>query len=70
MPDTAFAQNYFVDHLTLSDLRTNGRIKVPPFQRGVVWTKNHRKEFIETVKLDNNKLFRNAPRKKLKILKG
>lgn len=51
MSDTAFAQNYFVDHLTLSDLRTNGRIKVPPFQRGVVWTKNHRKEFIETVKM-------------------
>ncbi len=51
MSDTAFAQNYFVDHLTLADLKQDGRIRIPQFQRGVVWTKNHRKEFIETVKM-------------------
>jgi len=43
-------QNYIVDKLTLSDLRENGKVVIPNFQRGVVWTKQHRKEFIETVK--------------------
>ena len=43
-------QNYIVDKLTLSDLKENGKVVIPAFQRGVVWTKQHRKEFIETVK--------------------
>ena len=43
-------QNYIVDKLTLSDLKENGKVVIPNFQRGVVWTKQHRKEFIETVK--------------------
>lgn len=43
-------QNYIVDKLTLSDLTTSGKIVIPSFQRGIVWTKEHRKEFIETVK--------------------
>ena len=43
-------QNYIVDKLTLSDLKENGKLIIPQFQRGVVWTKAHRKEFIETVK--------------------
>ncbi len=43
-------QNYIVDKLTLSDLKENGKVIIPNFQRGVVWTKQHRKEFIETVK--------------------
>ena len=43
-------QNYIVDKLTLSDLKTNGKVIIPSFQRGIVWTKQHRKEFIETVK--------------------
>lgn len=43
-------QNYIVDKLTLSDLTTSGKIVIPSFQRGIVWTKEHRKDFIETVK--------------------
>ena len=43
-------QNYIVDKLTLSDLKENGKVIIPNFQRGIVWTKAHRKEFIETVK--------------------
>lgn len=43
-------QNYIVDKLTLADLNENGKVVIPNFQRGVVWTKQHRKEFIETVK--------------------
>lgn len=43
-------QNYIVDKLTLSDLNQTGKVIIPNFQRGVVWTKAHRKEFIETVK--------------------
>lgn len=50
MADTVFAQNYTISHLSLADLRDGNRIKIPLFQRGVVWTKNHRKDFIETVK--------------------
>ena len=51
MSDTPFAQNYTIDHLTLADVKQEKRIHIPKFQRGVVWTKNHRKEFIETVKM-------------------
>lgn len=43
-------QNYIMDKLTLSDLKENGKVVIPNFQRGVVWTKQHRKDFIETVK--------------------
>ena len=43
-------QNYIMDKLTLSDLKESGKVVIPNFQRGVVWTKQHRKEFIETVK--------------------
>ena len=43
-------QNYIVDKLTLSDLTKSGKIVIPSFQRGVVWNKEHRKDFIETVK--------------------
>lgn len=43
-------QNYIVDKLTLSDLTTSGKIVIPSFQRGIVWSKEHRKDFIETVK--------------------
>ena len=43
-------QNYIMDKLTLSDLKETGKVVIPNFQRGVVWTKQHRKEFIETVK--------------------
>ena len=43
-------QNYIVDKLTLSDLTETGKVIIPNFQRGIVWTKTHRKEFIETVK--------------------
>lgn len=43
-------QNYIVDKLTLSDLTKSGKIVIPSFQRGIVWNKEHRKDFIETVK--------------------
>ncbi len=43
-------QNYIVDKLTLSDLTKTGKIVIPSFQRGIVWNKEHRKDFIETVK--------------------
>ena len=43
-------QNYIVDKLTLSDLTQSGKIVIPSFQRGIVWNKEHRKDFIETVK--------------------
>ena len=43
-------QNYIVDKLTLSDIKENGKLVIPSFQRGLVWTKQHRKDFIETVK--------------------
>ena len=43
-------QNYIVDKLTLSDLTKSGKIVIPNFQRGIVWNKEHRKDFIETVK--------------------
>lgn len=43
-------QNYIVDKLTLSDLTKTGKIIIPNFQRGIVWNKEHRKDFIETVK--------------------
>lgn len=43
-------QNYIVDKLTLSDLEETGKLIIPNFQRGIVWTKAHRKDFIETVK--------------------
>lgn len=43
-------QNYIVDKLTLSDLTKSGKIVIPAFQRGIVWNKEHRKDFIETVK--------------------
>lgn len=43
-------QNYIVDKLTLSDLKENGKVIIPTFQRGIVWSLQHRKEFIETVK--------------------
>ena len=43
-------QNYIVDKLTLSDLTTSGKVIIPSYQRGLVWTKQHRKDFIETVK--------------------
>ena len=43
-------QNYIVDKLTLSDLTKSGKIIIPNFQRGIVWNKEHRKDFIETVK--------------------
>lgn len=43
-------QKYVLDKLTLSDVRKQGKLKVPSFQRGIVWSKQHRKEFIETVK--------------------
>ena len=43
-------QNYVMDKLTLDQIRKEGKLKIPDFQRGVVWTKQHRKEFIETVK--------------------
>ena len=39
-----------MDKLTLSDLNEGGKIVIPSFQRGVVWSKEHRKDFIETVK--------------------
>ena len=43
-------QNYIMDKLTLDQIRKDGKLRIPDFQRGVVWTKQHRKEFIETVK--------------------
>ena len=43
-------QNYIVDKLTLADLTKSGKIVIPSFQRGIVWNKEHRKDFIETVK--------------------
>ncbi len=43
-------QNYVMDKLTLEQIKQDGKLRIPDFQRGVVWTKQHRKEFIETVK--------------------
>lgn len=43
-------QNYVLDKLTLSDLTKTGKVVIPSFQRGIVWNKEHRKDFIETVK--------------------
>ena len=43
-------QNYIIDSSKLSDLKEDGKVVIPNFQRGVVWTKAHRKEFLETVK--------------------
>ena len=43
-------QNYIIDKLMLSDLTKTGKLVIPPFQRGIVWNKDHRKDFIETVK--------------------
>lgn len=43
-------QNYTTDSLSLEALKGTGKLIIPNFQRGVVWTKQHRKDFIETVK--------------------
>ena len=51
MINKAIPQNYFIDHLTLADIRTNGKIVIPSYQRQVVWSHSHRKEFIDTVKM-------------------
>ena len=42
--------NYTTDKLTLDDIKNEGKIIVPRIQRGVVWTLQHKKDFIETVK--------------------
>ena len=50
MAETHKWQNYVMDKLTLDQIRKDGKLRIPDFQRGVVWNKQHRKEFIETVK--------------------
>lgn len=50
MAETRKWQNYVMDKLTLDQIKKDGKLRIPDFQRGVVWTKQHRKEFIETVK--------------------
>lgn len=50
MAETRKWQNYVMDKLTLDQIRKDGKLRIPDFQRGVVWNKQHRKEFIETVK--------------------
>ena len=44
------SQNYIIDNLKLSDLKEGGKIIIPSFQRGLVWSKEHRKEFISTIR--------------------
>ncbi|MBR5033252.1 MAG: DUF262 domain-containing protein [Treponema sp.] len=48
--DNSFVQNFRIDDFSLDDLMSPGKIIVPTFQRGVVWSMSHKKEFIETVK--------------------
>ena len=44
------SQNYIIDKLTLKDLQDGSKIVIPNFQRGIVWTKEHRKEFLSTIR--------------------
>lgn len=42
--------NYTTDQFPLDYLKDDGKITIPRLQRGLVWTLQHKKDFIETVK--------------------
>lgn len=48
--EKSFVQNFRIGHFSLDDLWVKDKIIIPKFQRGVVWSMSHKKEFIETVK--------------------
>lgn len=42
-------QNYYITQFTSEDLKENGKIVLPTYQRGIVWKQKKRKDFIENV---------------------